>query len=102
MTHSALSLPMTKHANARIRQRGLHETDIPILLNIGTSINETTIYLTSKDVALAIAKRKQEIARLERLKGCRLVVRDNQVITIYRASAKTNKKMMRELRHHAA
>jgi len=90
----------SQHAEARIRQRGLRESDIPMIVAAGTPIDDDSLLLMAKDVDREIRRRKQEISALERLKGCRVVIAGETVVTVYRPSRRTEKRLLRgEYRH---
>jgi len=76
-------LKLTHHAQVRIRQRGFREDDADLVFRVGTRVADDAILLTSKDVARAIQNRKQEIQKLERLRGSKVIVEGETLITIY-------------------
>jgi hypothetical protein len=76
---------LSRHAEARMRQRGFRDTDIQFVLDAATPIADDAVLLTEKDVAREITKRKREIQDLERLKGSTLVVEDGVLVTVYHA-----------------
>ena len=80
-------IPTTKHAQARMRQRGLRKTDPELILEYGTEIGQDRIMLREQDADKAIQSRKREIAILERLKNKVVVVSDGRLITAYHATA---------------
>lgn len=90
-----MSLTLTAHASARLRQRGIRESDVPVILDVGTPIDDDSFFLLDQDVDREIVKYKQRIAELERLRGCRVVIAGETVVTIYRPSRKTEKRLMR-------
>jgi S-adenosylmethionine:tRNA-ribosyltransferase-isomerase (queuine synthetase) len=85
----------SKHALARIRQRGIRESDIPVIVAAGTQMGDDSVFLLDQDVEREIQKRKLEIAVLERLRGCRVVIAGETVVTVYRPSRKTEKLVLR-------
>ena len=86
---------LTKHADVRIRQRGLRDDDINLVLLTASSIGPDAYMLTAQDAAREIARRKHEIQTLERLKGCKLVVEGDSIISCYHADANAQKKTLR-------
>ena len=91
------------HAEVRAQQRGIRESDIPVIVSAGTPVNDDSVFLLAKDVDREIQRRKREICALERLRGCRVVIEGWTVVTIYRPSRKTEKKLFRgQHRHHSA
>ncbi len=85
----------SNHAGQRIRQRGIRERDVDLLLICGTQIDEASILLSDKDAGREIERRKHEIQALERLRGCKVVIIEGVVVTCYHAHAKHLKKMLR-------
>jgi len=96
-----MSLTLTQHAESRIRQRGLRESDIPMIVDAGTPVDEDSLLLLAQDVDREIRRRKQEISALERLRGCRVVIVDDKVVTVYRPSRRTEKRLLRGEHRHA-
>lgn len=86
---------MTHHAGARIRQRGLRDDDIRLLLKASSQISSEIYLLTEHDAAREISLRKREIQSLERLRGCKIVVEQGYIVTCYHASSKNQKKSLR-------
>ena len=78
-------LTTTRHAEARMRQRGFRDEDIRLALNASTQVANDAFVLTNRDAAREIQKRKREIQTLERLRGCKLIVEDGALVTCYRA-----------------
>lgn len=98
-----MSPTMSRHAETRAQQRGIRESDIPVIVAAGTQFNDDSVFLLARDVDREIQKRKREICALERLRGCRVVIEGRTIITIYRPSRKTEKKLFRgQHRHHSA
>lgn len=86
---------LTRHAEMRMRQRGLRDDDLRLLLKTASQVSPDAYMLTERDAACEIAIRKREIQSLERLKGCKVVVEDGTIITCYRAHRKNQKKTLR-------
>ena len=59
----------TRHAETRMRQRGLRERDVPLILKCGTRLDDETWFVRDRDARRAIGDRKREIRTLERLAG---------------------------------
>ena len=94
---------LSRHAEARAQQRGIRESDIPVIVAAGTPVDDDSVFLLARDVDREIQRRKREICALERLRGCRLVIEGQTAVTIYRPSSKTEKKLLRgQHRHHRA
>jgi len=76
------ALALTRHAEARIRQRGLRERDVALVLDAATPLADEAWLLTAADADRAIAIRKREIEQLQRLRGCKVVVSGDAVVTV--------------------
>jgi hypothetical protein len=90
-----MTTTLTQHAQARIRQRGLRESDLALIVAAGTPVDGDSLLLLAQDVEREIRRRKQEIGTLERLRGCRIVLAGEAVVTVYRPSRKTEKRLLR-------
>ncbi len=97
-----MNLTLSTHASARVRQRGVRESDIPVIVDAGTPVDDDSVFLLDQDVDREIRKRKKEISALERLRGCRVVIAGETVVTIYRPSRKTEKRLLRGQHRHQA
>ena len=80
------SLAITRHAEVRMSQRGIRETDVDFLLAHGTDVGPDRIVLTKRDAARAIRDLKNRIADIERLTGKVLVVAEGQLVTAFHSS----------------
>ncbi len=89
---------LSDHAAQRIRQRGLKEDDLPLLLECSSAIDEDVLQLLDDDVMREVAKRKREIRALERLRGCQVVVAGQEVVTVYQPSKRRTKRNLRRQR----
>ncbi len=90
-----MNTTLTQHAQARLRQRGLRESDIAIIVATGTPVDGDSLLLLAQDVEREIRWHKEEIGTLERLRGCRVVLAGETVVTVYRPSRKTEKRLLR-------
>jgi hypothetical protein len=84
---------LTNHAAERLRQRGLRESDVDVVLLHGTQTGEA-IVLTRKDADAAIAEHKRQIAQLERLRGMAAFTRDCAVVTLFRPTPEQLRRLM--------
>lgn len=78
----------TKHSKARCQQRALRERDIAMIYEFGTACRDDSVVMKNKDVDREIADRMREIQALERLRGCKIIIKDEAVITAYKATRK--------------
>lgn len=76
------ALAVTRHAEARMRQRGLRKCDLALLLDAATPLADDAWLLTAADADREIALRKREIEHLQRLRGCKVVVSGDAIVTI--------------------
>lgn len=95
-----MNLTLTQHAQSRVRQRGMRESDIPVIVAAGTPVDDDSLFLLGQDVDREIRRRKQEINALERLRGCRVVIAGDKVVTVYRPSHRTEKRLLRGEHHY--
>jgi len=91
-------LPLTRHAEARMRQRGFRDDDIGLVLSVATQVADDAFLLTAKDAAREIARRRREIQHLERLRGTKLIVEDGEVVTLYHSDGKPSRAAGRKRR----
>lgn len=82
-----LDLELTRHGEARMRQRGYRDADVALVLNAATRVADDAYLLTNQDAAREIARRKREIQQLERLRGSKIIVEGTTLITLYHATA---------------
>lgn len=80
-------IQITRHGQARMQQRGYRQADITLALALATQIDEDQFMLTHEDASREIARRKQEIQQLERLRGTRLVVVGGRLVTLYQTKS---------------
>jgi hypothetical protein len=78
-----------------MNQRGMRKEDIELLLMLGTTIDDDSVLLLDKDVDREIKKLKRKIEILQRMRGSRVVVDDDRVVTTYRPTRKFEKKLLR-------
>jgi hypothetical protein len=86
---------LTRHAEKRIRQRGLREHEITYVLRFGTRIADNMIVLTDNAIDDEIAARRREISRLDHMRGLTAVVEGDRILTVYRMSRERRRRGMR-------
>ncbi|MCH7710182.1 MAG: DUF4258 domain-containing protein [Proteobacteria bacterium] len=86
------------HAQRRMQQRGIRKDDVDLLRRCGTCLDDQSLFLRKQDVAREISKRKKEIQALERLSGCKVVLSGDVVLTVYHATRKHQKALIRRYR----
>ncbi|MFX4300415.1 hypothetical protein [Pseudosulfitobacter pseudonitzschiae] len=92
-------LSLTRHAEARMRQRGYKDEDVDLVFRVGTRVADDAFLLTDKDAARAIRKRKQEIQQLERLRGSQVIVEGETLITLYHTTMRPRRRNRKSWRH---
>lgn len=83
-----------------MNQRGLRKSDIELACTIATQIARDAYLLTNEDAAREIEKRKREIQQLERMRGLKIVVEGNTMITTHRARPSDQKRTFRKGREY--
>ena len=78
------ALHLTRHAEARLRQRGMRADDLDLIVAHGTLVGDDTYVLRAEDAAREIEDCKDRIRHLERLRGRKVVVDGTAVLTCYR------------------
>ncbi len=81
-----MPLHITRHAEARMSQRGIRNFDLDVLLDHGTDMGQDRLMLRTQDAERAIGDLKRQIARIQRLKGKIIVVSEGALITAYHQS----------------
>ncbi len=90
-----IDISYTHHAETRMRQRAIRERDIPLIIELGTQVDDETWLMCNRDVAREIAIRKREIQVLERLANCKVVMLGEHVITAYSSRPADQKRTLR-------
>ncbi len=88
-------LTYSPHAETRMQQRGIRKTDIPIILEYGTQIDDETYFMRNRDAVHEIETRKREIQTLSRLVNRKVVIRNGRVITAYPSNSADQKRTLR-------
>lgn len=86
-------MTLTKHADVRMRQRGLTIEDLELVANYGERVAEGAV-MTGKALDRAQHDLKRKLQRLDHLKGLAVIHKEDRLITAYRA----DKRRMRRLR----
>ncbi len=87
-------LRLTRHAERRIQQRGLRETDIALILQYGAEAGSGYM-VRRKDVARLEQELKRLLSKLERLVGKLVVADGGTVITAYHATRRQQRRVLR-------
>jgi hypothetical protein len=95
-----LDLFKSRHAEKRLNQRGIRSHDVDLLLNSATRVAQDAYLLTNGDVEREIVRRKKEIQQLERLRGLKLVVEGDILVTAYRSKKADQRRTLRKGREY--
>ncbi len=95
------SLTITKHAAARMAQRGIVPRDAELIVLIGTQLDDGYV-VREKDYQETEHRLKQLLHSFRRLVGKRLVVKDGAIVTAYHPSKRRARRLLRHARngHH--
>lgn len=85
---------LSLHAQQRLQQRGLNDSDINLILMHGTETSDG-YYLRYRDVKEAEKELRKQINQLNRLAGRYVVVDGDTVITAYHPGKKKQKRILR-------
>lgn len=85
---------ITKHANLRFAQRAISICDVEMIIGFGTEVDDGYIFLNQNCEALE-SELKAALQRVRKLRGKRIAVGNGQIITAYRATASTTRKLLR-------
>lgn len=83
------------HAETRMQQCAIRKKDVPLIIELGTQIDDETWFMCNRDVTREIESLKREIHRLERLANCKVVMRGGRVITAYSSQPADQKRTLR-------
>jgi len=91
----------SRHAEARMRQRGLRNSDIELILRCASEVGGDVYFLGRRDVEREIRLRKREIQALERLSGQKIVLAGQTIVTCYKSRKSDQRRMFRKGRRRA-
>jgi uncharacterized protein YcbK (DUF882 family) len=91
------ALTITRHAAARMSQRGMMPNDAELIVLIGTEVDDGYL-VREKDYREVEHRLKQLLKTFRRLVGKRLVVKNGQVVTAYRPSKINERRLLRAAR----
>jgi len=77
-------IPLTQHAQTRMRQRGFSNHDIALVRSYGTPVRDGFL-LTRKDVTRSRSEAGNDIQRLDHLTDTLVVEIEGAVRSVYRA-----------------
>ena len=88
----------TRHGRERLDQRSFKVSDPELIRRRGTLIQDrdAEVYLMrDKDIDAEIRVLLNQIRQFKRLRGCKVVFADDQLVTIVRAGSKHKKTLIR-------
>lgn len=88
-------MKLTFHAQMRMQQRAVRDRDLPLIQEVGTEFKDGLILL-DRNVDKAIFERREEIQRLEKLRGKAVIIAGDTVLTTYNPCRKKKKQILRE------
>lgn len=91
------AIALTQHSLVRIQQRGLSIQDPELIVLLGTPV-EGGYLVRHKDCDEVIHALKAVMRKVERLRGQRVVMAGNRIVTVYRARKESRRKLIREAR----
>jgi hypothetical protein len=91
------TLALTQHAAIRAAQRGIAQSDIELIVLIGTEV-EAGYFVRQKDYFEAERVVKRFLQRLRHVVGKRVVLASGRIITTYHASDSKQRRPRRRAR----
>jgi hypothetical protein len=88
-------LKLTSHAIYRAAQRNISESDIELVLTYGSEVPNGYL-IRGKDFQALEREMKDQMRRLRRLVGKRLVVVDGRIITTFHATRNEVRRLLRD------
>lgn len=89
-----MNLSFSHHAQTRMRQRGLSERDIELIVRCGSIVRRGLRLLKGQDIDHEMKQLKRRIQDLERLRNCAVVMDDDKVITCYHLHGEAGRKSL--------
>jgi hypothetical protein len=89
-----MALHLTNHALERMAQRGIRMSDLDLILELGSEVDDGYL-VRDKDCRELEAVLKQFLNRVRRLKGKRVVVADGCVVTTFHARKGEQRRLLR-------
>lgn len=86
----------TRHGERRMRQRGMRNGDVQLVLAHATQVDDETWMLRARDAERAIQSFKRAIQSLERLRNSKFVIRDSRIVTAYSSRPSDQKRTLRQ------
>lgn len=90
-----MNISYSVHAQIRMRQRGLSERDIDLIVRYGSDVRRGLRLLRRSDIDNEIQRIKRRIQDLERLRNCAVIIEDDTVITCYHLCGETGRRALK-------
>ena len=87
-------LQITRHARMRCAQRGLSVEELDLIMLIGSEVDDGYL-VRDKDCQEVVRQLKNEIKRVQRVKGKRVVLVNGQIITAFHATKSETRRVLR-------
>ncbi len=87
----------SKHLTVRLSQRGFRESDVALIMKIGTEVRGEGYYVRQRDADQHVAALRAEAERVERLTNTFLVYKNGVIITIYRPERAGKRRFISQL-----
>lgn len=91
------AITVTRHATARMQQRGIPSRDAELIVLIGTAVEDGYL-VRAKDVQEALRDLKRLMSRITHLEGKRLVMDGNNMLTAYPTNRRKQRRLLRGVR----
>jgi hypothetical protein len=88
----------TDHALVRMNQRGIRDADLELALKCSSDVGSGTYLVRRKDIEQEIQHRKREIRALERIKGKKLIMVGDVLVTVYHSESENHRSTQRKRR----
>lgn len=85
---------LTQHARIRMAQRGIRDDDLDLIKRIGSEV-EGGYFVRDQDAQDEERRLKREIDRVRRIRGKRVVVSGDRVVTVYHAGRGKERRLLR-------
>jgi hypothetical protein len=89
-------LSLTDHATVRMAQRNVSLIDAELIRLIGTEVSDG-YFVRTQDCQQIEIRVKRFLNRVRRLRGKRLVVAEGRIVTAYKASGRTERRLLRNV-----
>ena len=89
------TIALARHAETRMRHRGIRRSDVSLILECGTEIDDETWLMRNRDVKREIERRRKDIQTLGRLNNRKVVMRGQYVTTVYSSQSEDRKRTLR-------